>query len=162
MRGRLHSLVEREGFASPISRPRVESPRYAAWPCRARRHLGSTWSAVINLSPPGPVSYIYYIRHRGSPDRRPLKSADGRPRETPSDRHRVGGGEKARSRRRSRARTVWLGGPQRPKIHPCGISRNRLTLKSSHVPPASAVVAADWRSDLTAAWRHYVSMLPSS
>ena len=78
MRGRLHSLVEREGFASPISRPRVESPRYAAWPCRARGHLGSTWSAVISLSPPGPVSYIYYITNRGSPDRRPLKSADGR------------------------------------------------------------------------------------
>jgi len=37
-----------------------------------------------------------------------------------------------------------LGGPQRPKIHPCGISRNCLTLKSSHVPPASALVAADW------------------
>ena len=38
------------------------------------------------------------------------------------------------------------GGPERPKIHNCGISRNRLTLKSSqHVPPASAVVAADWR-----------------
>ena len=37
-----------------------------------------------------------------------------------------------------------LGGRQRPKIHQSGISRNRLTLKSSHVPPASAVVAADW------------------
>ena len=37
-----------------------------------------------------------------------------------------------------------LGGRQRPKIQQSGISRNRLTLKSSHVPPASAVVAADW------------------
>ena len=37
-----------------------------------------------------------------------------------------------------------LGGAQRPKIHQCGISRNRLTLKSSHIPAVSAVVAADW------------------
>ena len=37
-----------------------------------------------------------------------------------------------------------VGGGQRPKIHQCGISRNRLTLKSSHIPAVSAVVAADW------------------
>ena len=41
-------------------------------------------------------------------------------------------------------KSLVLGGRQRPKIHHCGISRNRLTLKSSHVPPASAVIAADW------------------
>ena len=35
-------------------------------------------------------------------------------------------------------------GGGRPKIRHCGISRNRLTLKSSHIPAASAVVAADW------------------
>ena len=40
--------------------------------------------------------------------------------------------------------TSALGGPQRPKIHECGISRNRLTLKSSHIPAVSAVVAVDW------------------
>ena len=45
----------------------------------------------------------------------------------------------AHARRRSS-----LGGPQRPKIHQCGISRNCLTLKSSHIPAVSAVVAADW------------------
>ena len=37
-----------------------------------------------------------------------------------------------------------LGGGQRPKIHHCGISRNRVTLKSSPIPAVSAVVAADW------------------
>ena len=37
-----------------------------------------------------------------------------------------------------------IGGAQRPKIHHCGISRNRLTLKESHIAAVSAVVAADW------------------
>ena len=37
-----------------------------------------------------------------------------------------------------------LGGAQRHKIHHCGISRNRVTLKSSPIPAVSAVVAADW------------------
>ena len=46
--------------------------------------------------------------------------------------------------RKTRVETI-LGGPQRPKIHQCGISRNRLTLKSSPIPAVSAVVAADWR-----------------
>ena len=46
-----------------------------------------------------------------------------------------------RSRLRLRAP---VGGPQRHKIHHCGISRNRLTLKSSPIPAVSAVVAADW------------------
>ena len=39
---------------------------------------------------------------------------------------------------------ILIGGRQRPKIHHGGISGKSLTLKSSHVPPASAVVAADW------------------
>ena len=39
---------------------------------------------------------------------------------------------------------LFLGGPQRPKIHQCGISRIRLTLKSSLCTFLSAVVAADW------------------
>ena len=37
-----------------------------------------------------------------------------------------------------------VGGGQRPKIHQCGISRNRLTLKSWLCTFLSAVVAADW------------------
>ena len=37
-----------------------------------------------------------------------------------------------------------LGGPQRPKIHQCGISRKNLTLNSSQCTFLSAVVAADW------------------
>ena len=42
------------------------------------------------------------------------------------------------------ATRVLVGGRQRPKIHHCGISRNRLTMKSSPIPAVSAVVAADW------------------
>ena len=51
-----------------------------------------------------------------------------------------------------------IGGKQRPKIHQCGISRNRLTLKSSHVPPASAVVAADWLQDVMPPCRRQVEI----
>jgi len=59
--------------------------------------------------------------------------------------------------------TTLLGGAVRTKIHKCGISRDRLTLKSSLCTFLSAVVAADWLQldGGMELWRRDASMPPS-